>query len=315
MKYQRLGKTPYLVSRICLGVLTMGPLCANLSIEKGAQVIKKALACGINFFDTAEYYETYPYLKEGLKGWDQEVIIASKSYAETVNGLARAVEDARIALDRERIEIFLLHEQRSGEAVKNNLPLLEYLHTIKARGLVGAVGISTHDVSATEVAAQLPEVEVIHPMFNKAGVGIQGGGLKEMTEAIKLAEQNGKGIYGMKAIGGGSLMKQARTMLEWTFNQDFLHSVAIGMKDELEVATNVGWLAGENPPEEKQLSLVERNLVVEKYDLCTACGECVKACHQGALKIENFEATWEKSKCLYCGYCIPACERFCLSFA
>jgi aryl-alcohol dehydrogenase-like predicted oxidoreductase len=315
LQYIQLGHTPFVVSRICFGVLTIGPLCANMPIKDGAKIIKAALAKGINFFDTAEYYQTYPYLREALKNWQQEVVICSKSYATTVEGIKKSVENARIELDRDRIEIFMLHEQRSAQAIKDNLPLLEYLHQAKAKGLIGAVGISAHDVPAVHLAAQMPEIEVIHPMINKMGVGIRCGTLAQMIEAIELAYANGKGLYGMKAIGGGSLMKNAREMLGWAFSRPYLHAVAIGMKDEAEVATNIAWLQGKEAPEAKNLRLIERNLVVEKFDACHGCGKCVAACPQGALSIVDFQANWHKDKCIFCGYCIPACENFCLSFA
>ncbi|MGI5892199.1 MAG: aldo/keto reductase [Bacillota bacterium] len=315
MQYVQLGGTPFMVSRICFGVLTIGPLCADMPVKDGSQIIKEALKRGINFFDTAQYYQTYPYLCEALKDWNEDVVIASKSYATTPKEMRNALEAARKELNRDRIEIFLLHEQRSDQDIKDNMPVLEYLHEAKAKGLVGAVGISAHDVSAVRLAAQMPEIEVIHPMINKAGVGIRGGTLQEMIAAIEIAYSNNKGIYGMKAIGGGSLMKKAREMLNWAFSRRYLHSVAIGMKNKAEVATNIGWLMGENPQEEKDLQLIDRNLVVEKYNLCTGCGKCVEACHQNALEIVDYQASWIKEKCLFCGYCIPACERFCLSFA
>ena len=43
LRYNRLGRTGITVSRLCLGVLTVGPLQANLPIEEGARVIKHAL--------------------------------------------------------------------------------------------------------------------------------------------------------------------------------------------------------------------------------------------------------------------------------
>ena len=51
-----LGKTGLEVTKVGFGVLTMGETQLNLSEEKGAELISYARSKGINFFDTAEYY-------------------------------------------------------------------------------------------------------------------------------------------------------------------------------------------------------------------------------------------------------------------
>lgn len=315
MLYRKLGNTPYTVSRICFGALTVSPLGADLPLKEGARVIREAWERGITFLDTAQYYRNYDQIRESLKGFNKNVVIATKSYATTYEEMKLAVEEARVGLGRDKIEIFLLHEQRSADAILENLPALEYLHDAKAKGIVGACGISTHNVSAARQAAIMREVEVIHPMINKAGIGINGGSLEEMIEAVTLAYNNGKGIYGMKAIGGGSLMNQAREMMDWAFSRDFMHAVAIGMKDKLEIATNIGWFMGEEPPEAALIKNIDRNIVFDPPPCCNSCSKCVEACPQGALLSAFGHPRWLKESCVYCGYCIPACDNFCISFA
>ena len=63
MKNNRLGNTDIYVSPVSFGVLTMGRSQLDLPLEEGADLIRYALSRGINFFDTAQYYETYPYIK------------------------------------------------------------------------------------------------------------------------------------------------------------------------------------------------------------------------------------------------------------
>lgn len=312
MDYCKLGNTPYTVSKICFGALTIGPLGAYLECAEGAKVIRRALEAGINFIDTAEYYRTYPYLKMALEGWEDQVVIASKTYGETKPEVLGAVEEARRQLGRDKIEIFLLHEQISAEAVLANRPLLEYLHKLKAQGKIGAVGISTHNVGAAAIAAEIAEIEVLHPLINRAGIGINGGSRNEMIQAICANFALGKGIYGMKSMGGGSLLKKAREMQKWSLSREYLHSVAIGMKDIAEVATNIGWYDGIDPPEAAWVQNIRRSLV---FDDCKGCGSCLKACQSKALALEAGKAVWDRDKCLYCGYCIPACPEFFISFA
>ena len=50
MKKYSLGRTGIEVSELCFGALPIGPLQANISVEKGAKLIRTALEKGINFY-------------------------------------------------------------------------------------------------------------------------------------------------------------------------------------------------------------------------------------------------------------------------
>ena len=67
MKKNRLGNTDLYVSPVAFGVMTMGRSQLDLPLEEGAELIRYAFAKGINFFDTAQYYETYPYIREAFR--------------------------------------------------------------------------------------------------------------------------------------------------------------------------------------------------------------------------------------------------------
>lgn len=310
MIYHQLGKTGFQVSKICFGSLTIGPLQANLNIHQGAQVIKTALDLGINFIDTAELYQNYAYIKEALKGHPQDVVIATKSYAYSKELMARSLENARRELDRDRIDIFLLHEQESLLTLKGHWEAVEYLLAAKAKGIVGAVGISTHRVEGVNATTEVKEIEVIHPMLNMAGLGIQDGNVEDMLRALKQAKEAGKGIYGMKAIGGGNLMAQVEAALKWSFQLDCIDAVAIGMKSPEEVRINVAWSEGIEPAPEDLAKVTRepRKLLIEEY--CTGCGRCLEKCAQGALSFHEGKSTVNMEKCVLCGYCASVCPDF-----
>lgn len=313
MQYCSLGSTCFRVSRLCFGTLTLGYLGADLPLAQGAALLREALELGVNFIDTAQYYANYNYIRRALLAWPGDLVIASKTYARDDPGIMAAIEEARQVLNRERIEIFLLHEEADAQALQADLPALECLHQAKDKGLIGAVGISTHSAEAAALAARLPEVEVIHPLINQRGIGIIGGGLADMIGALELAKARGKGVYGMKAIGGGSLINEAEKHLLWAFSRPYLDAVAIGMRQKSELLTNIAWLMGQDSPEEKEIRKIPRLLRLEPGNVCTACGRCAGRCSQHALIIAEGRLQWQQEKCLLCGYCIPACPHFYLS--
>ena len=60
MRYNKLGTTSLKVSKICLGTMTFGE---QNSEKESFKIMDCALSNGINFFDTAEMYPTYPRKK------------------------------------------------------------------------------------------------------------------------------------------------------------------------------------------------------------------------------------------------------------
>ena len=317
MHYRELGKTGLCVSQYCFGSLTLGPLAAHLSLEQGAALLREAFSLGVTFVDTAQYYQTYPYIRLALDQIDNpdRIVIATKTYAQSAQEAAYALEEARLALRRDVIDLFVLHEIRSQEDFIQRQEAWQVLLEAKANGIIRAVGFSTHSAKITAWAAEREDVDVLQCLVNQKGIGIIHGNREEMLAAIEKAKARGKGVFGMKAIGGGALMNEAKESLQWAFSVPNADAFAVGCKDISELRTNLAWLNGQEAKESGQVKLLDRNIVFDKDPYCHGCGRCVAKCAAGAMTMgKDGTAQWEKSKCLYCGYCIGACPWFCISF-
>jgi len=312
MQYRTLGKTGLVVSRLCFGGLTIGPLQVGLPLKEGARVIRRALEQGVNFIGTAEMYETYPYIKEAVRGFSGDVIIATKCYAYTYQGMKESIKKALAALGREMVDIFMLHEQESELTIKGHWEAVKCLLDAKKAGVVRAVGISTHHVAAVRAAVKFPEIEVIHPIINMQGIGICDGTKTEMLAAIKEAFRAGKGIYGMKSLGGGNLLSRVKEAFDFVLNIEELSSIAVGMQSVHEVDFNVRFFSGDkiSTALERQVASRPRTLHIE--DWCRGCGNCVERCSVGALQIIEGKAVVNKELCRLCGYCSTVCPEFCI---
>ena len=309
MKQTILGNTGIKVSRAGFGVLPMGPSQLALPVEEGAAVLRYALERGFNFVDTAQYYRTYPYIRKALEGGDfKDVVLCSKSLCNDYEGMVEAIAEAEQELGRPA-DIFLMHEVRSGQ-LEERAGAWQALVDAKSRGLVRAIGLSTHHVDITRAAADIKDLDVVFPLINYAGLGIRKGNQfatrEEMLEAIHACRKAGKGVFSMKAFGGGSLTANYQQALDFIFAQPDIDSVMIGFGKTSEVDDLLAYLEGKMPADYNP-DVSKKKVYINQED-CEGCGSCKAACPAGAIYWgENGLAQVDHDKCLTCGYCSPVC--------
>jgi len=306
-----IGTTGISVSELCHGTLILGSLQANLTPEEGARAIRRSFELGVNFYDTAKNYGTYPHLALGLQGIGRDqVVIASKSHTGSYTQMKRDIEDCLRELSLEQVGIFHLHLVSSLDDLRARQGALDCLIEYKERGLVGAIGASTHTVAGELAINEEPAIDVVFPVLNQRGLGIIDGTLEDMLEALNQSKQRGKFIYAMKPLGGGHLHQEVEDSLKYLRELPLCDAVAVGMKDEAEIEMDVAIFKGHAVTEDmrQRVHAVERQLIV--YDRCTGCGLCVEECDQGALSLVDDKAVVDESKCILCGYCAAVCPEY-----
>ena len=308
---RKLGARDLWVSRLLFGTLTMGPLQRSLPVERGAELIAYAAARGVNFVDTAEYYQTYPYVKEALKACP-DLVVCTKSYAYDRDGAKRSIELAQEGIGRERIDVFLMHEQESEHTLRGHAEAFEYYCQLREEGVIGAVGISTHHVAAVRAAVRWPGMDVVFPLINRTGLGIADGTRQEMEAAIAGASAAGIAVLAMKVLGGGHLIAEREAALAYALQLPGVTSIALGMQSEAEIDYNIALFDGRVPDERSAADSASapRSLLVQ--DWCEGCGHCVKRCGLGALTLREGKAVVDPLRCVRCGYCAGVCPQFCL---
>lgn len=159
MKYERLGNSGLIVSRIALGMMTYGtPKWRDwiLDEDQSRPIIKKAVEMGINFFDTANMYSrgmseevTGRTLKEFTKR--DEIVLATKAYfpvssnLHNTHGLSRkhlfhAVDDSLKRLQTDYIDLYQIHRWDDNTPIEETM---EALHDIVRSGKVRYIGASS----------------------------------------------------------------------------------------------------------------------------------------------------------------------------
>ena len=325
------------VSRLAFGSLTVSPLQASPDIETASDIIAYAFERGVNFIDTAQYYKNYPIIRRAFEkfGGAGDVVLSTKTYAYDRAGAEAALEEARRETGRDVIDIFMLHEQESYETLRGHMEALEYFFECKSRGIIRAVGASMHHVAAVKGVVTLAKrgikLDVIHPIYNKSGIGIVDGSVADMAAAVAEAHSLGIGVFGMKALAGGHLTSTAAEAFDFVLDSTFIDAVAVGMQSFSEVDANIDYFTRRTFSKEHEEKLREkkRSLHVEEY--CEGCGACVKRCPVHAMHLveadnsdkgDNSEscgefvrtythrAACDPDKCVLCGYCSGVCPVF-----
>lgn len=151
MQHQRLGRSPIVVSKICMGTMTFG----SQADEKTAhRVLDRCLEAGINFYDTAENYpvppqESWAGLTEEIFGrWMKtkrrdEIILATKvcgpshgwlkasqragMTALDRHNITRAIEDSLRRLGTDYVDLYQTHWPDHGARYEDALETLDEL--------------------------------------------------------------------------------------------------------------------------------------------------------------------------------------------
>jgi aryl-alcohol dehydrogenase-like predicted oxidoreductase len=151
MQHQRLGRSPIVVSKICMGTMTFG---SQADEKTSFRILDRSLEAGINFFDTAENYpvppqESWAGLTEEIFGrWMKtkrrdEIILATKvcgpshgwikgsqragMTALDRHNITRAIEDSLRRLGTDYVDLYQTHWPDHGARYEDALETLDEL--------------------------------------------------------------------------------------------------------------------------------------------------------------------------------------------
>ncbi len=180
MKRVELGKTGIEVSRLGIGTGTGLPSghCAQALMDKSelSRLLLYALDCGINLWDTAFQYNTYPHIKEALKQVNRkDVVLATKlttaNEKETIRDFNITLKDLNI----DYVDVCLLHGVRTDTELQIRSGAFNAMVKLKKEGKIRATGLSSHGLSALKSVLEMPEMDLVWARVNYAGLNMDSG--------------------------------------------------------------------------------------------------------------------------------------------
>ena len=236
----KLGKTGLTVSRVAMGTGSIGgnhqSNQTRLGLETFVKMARHAYDRGIHFYDTADSYGSYSFVREVFKEVPRDkVTLLGKMW--TTNDPAKA-EPVDKALDRFRMEagsdyfdIMLLHCMTNGNWQEEKKRYIDYFSEAKQKGIIKAVGVSCHNFDALKVAADDPWVDVILSRINPFQAHMDGTPA-EINAILERARSNGKGIIGMKIFGNGDkiLESEREESITFALKKTSIHCMTLGLE-------------------------------------------------------------------------------------
>lgn len=235
MQYRTLGRTGLRVSEIGLG----GEWFNGLSQEESTAIVDTAIENGINYIDVfMPQAPTRDHLGAALKGRRDKFIIQGHlctiyeegQYTRTrdIEKTKHSFRDLLKRLQTDYIDVGMIHYVDSVEDFQTVFdgPVLEYARELKKNGVIGHIGMSSHNPHIALKAVESGVVDVlmfsINPAYDMESAetdiydlmefkGMEKSGLIVDPARQKLysaCEAAGVAITVMKPLGAGTLLKE-----------------------------------------------------------------------------------------------------------
>lgn len=171
------AKTKKEINRLGFGGWQLGntDFWGYMAIEDGVDLVKKAIAQGINFFDTAPGYASG--LSESIIGeavkHNREQIVINTKFGHTASGetdfspfsLRDQINESLERLKTDYLDSIILHNP-SMDILEGNTIHFEELQKLKEEGLIKAYGVSIDTFEEFEAVIKYLDVDVVEILFN-----------------------------------------------------------------------------------------------------------------------------------------------------
>lgn len=237
----KLGDTGLTVSRIAMGTGTKGwnhqSNQTRMGMKDFVSLARHGYERGIRFFDMADAYGSQPFVGASILNLPREnITLMSKIW--TSDDSAKDKEPVRKTLDRfrqetgsEYLDILLLHCMTNGDWADTRKFYMDGLSEAKQEGIVKAVGVSCHNWDAMVKAVENPWVDVILARINPFQTHMDNTP-GAVSELLRKARKNGKGIIGMKIFGEGKNVtdEERERSIRFALTQGNVHAMTLGLE-------------------------------------------------------------------------------------
>ena len=314
MRTVTLGRTGITVNKNGFGALPV----QRATKENAKVILRKAYDNGINFFDTARAYsDSEEKIGYALSDVRNNIILATKTGAQTVNGFWKDLETSLSLLKTDHIDIYQFHNIPFCPRPGDGSGLYEAMLKARDEGKIRFISITNHRLPVAKEAVESGLYDTLQFPFSYLAS-------EKEKELIDLCCENNIGFICMKALSGGLI---TRSDAAYAYMAQFENALPIwGIQRERELDEFLSYQDNEPTLNEEITSLIEKDRAELADEFCRGCGYCMpcpagieintcarmslllrRAPSQGFLTPQSQEMMKKIEGCLHCGRCKSKC--------
>ena len=313
MKLQ-LGHTGIEIEKNGFGCLPI----QRISKEDAAYLLRKAADGGMNYFDTARAYsDSEEKLGYAFAGMREQVVIATKTMAQTGEALRKDLEASLKALNTGYIDVYQFHNPAFVPRPGGEDGLYDAALEAQVQGKIRHIAITNHRLAVAHEAIDSGLYALLQfPYSYLAG--------PQEQELVDKCQKNGMGFVAMKGMAGG-LIRDGMAAAAWMAQQPGVVPIW-GVQHEWELDQFLACVreAPQLTPEYQAVIGKDRSELAG--DFCRGCGYCmpcpmgieINQCARMSLMLRRAPAAgwlsqeWQENmkrieQCLHCGQCSSRC--------
>ncbi|MDP4268897.1 MAG: aldo/keto reductase [Bacteroidota bacterium] len=219
MEYREIGKTGLKISALSFGASSLGGVFHSLKESDGIQAVHTAVDNGLNFIDVSPYYGHYKaetVLGKALKEIDRsKYILSTKVGRYGENGVncwdysaKKATESVYESMERlnvEFIDLINVHDVEFSDVNQVINETLPALHELKAKGVVGHVGITGLPLELLKYVVENTEKGVVESILSFCHYCLNDDALADYLDFF---EANEVGVINASPLSMGMLTER-----------------------------------------------------------------------------------------------------------
>jgi predicted aldo/keto reductase-like oxidoreductase len=243
-----LGKTGLKLSRLGFGTgSNSGNVQHDLGQEAFNKLIRYAYDQGITYFDCAQSYRTFEWIKGAIKGLPREKLFIQSKVPGKPDEVLAAIDRHRKVFDTDYVDSLLIHCMVKDGWTDEWKRIMDAFDEAKEKKWIRAKGVSCHSLPALRAAAASNWTEVHLVRVNPQGVHIDGEneGVWDnqvhepapVLAELKTMRAKGRGVIGMKIIGNGEFTQpeNREKSIRFAMSRPELDAIVIGFKSTAEI--------------------------------------------------------------------------------
>ncbi len=242
--------------------------------KQAVETVLHAVEKGIDFIDTSRLYTTSESrIGKALQQTDKKVILASKSFQKTSDGIRKDIDISLKELQKEFIDLYQCHfvmNEMDYEGIISSKGALDGMLKAKEEGLIGHIGITSHSLDLLERVIEEGKFDTIMACYSFLEPAA-------IERVIPKAIQKNIGVIAMKSLSGGVIQNPTLALKYVLAQPDIMIIPGVEHKD-----------------------LVDENWQIfqESHALSTDEKEEIRA----------IQKQFDKTFCRRCDYCLPCSE-------